>query len=226
MGVEFVLALLFDVNETLLDLSALDEPFTEFFGDPDARRAWFQSVLGTAMVVTAADSYVSFADIGAAAITQLARDRGLPLDGAIALAGRLRDLPPHPDVVPALTLLANAGARMATLTNSPGPVMHNQLRNAGLTDYFEAAISCDQVGALKPAPQPYHHAADVLGLPIGDVTLVAAHGWDIYGAQRAGARGAFVARPGQRLLPVGQPSAFTGVDLLDVARQIIGTTVD
>jgi 2-haloacid dehalogenase len=216
-----MLALLFDVNETLLDLSALDEPFTDFFGDRDARRTWFQSVLTTAMAVTAADGYFSFADIGAAAIAQLAEARGLPVDEAIALARRLQELPPHPDVVPALTLLAEAGARMATLTNSPTPVVHNQLRHAGLTDYFEAAISCDEVGALKPAPQPYRHAADVLGLPIGEVILVAAHGWDIHGAQAAGARGAFVARPGQRLLPVGQPPAFTGADLLDVARQLI-----
>lgn len=219
-----MLALLFDVNETLLDLSALDQPFTEFFGDPGARRTWFQSVLHTAMAVTAADDYVSFSDIGAAAIRQLADARGLPADSAVALARRLQDLPPHPDVVPALTLLAEAGARMATLTNSPTPVVQNQLRNAGLTDYFEAAISCDQVHALKPAPQPYRHAADVLGLPIGEITLVAAHGWDIHGAQAAGARAAFVARPGQRLLPVGQPPAITGTNLLDVAHQLVAAS--
>lgn len=221
-----MLALLFDVNETLLDLSALDEPFTDFFGDPDARRTWFQSVLATAMAVTAADGYVSFSEIAGAAITQLAHTRGLPVGGAIALSRRLQDLPPHPDVVPALTMLANAGARMATLTNSPAPVVHSQLRNAGLTGYFEAAISCDEVQALKPAPQPYQHVAKVLGLPIGDITLVAAHGWDVHGAQAAGARAAFVARSGQRLLPVGQPPAFTGTDLLDLARQLVRATTD
>lgn len=34
-----------DINETLLDLSALDEPFREVFGSDSARRAWFTQML-------------------------------------------------------------------------------------------------------------------------------------------------------------------------------------
>jgi hypothetical protein len=44
------------------------------------------------------------------------------------------------------------------------------------------------------------------------------HGWDVYRARSAGARAAFVVRPGQSPLPVELRPAIIGTDLLDVAR--------
>jgi len=35
----------FDVNETLLDLSALDPRFERVFGDASVRREWFMQML-------------------------------------------------------------------------------------------------------------------------------------------------------------------------------------
>jgi 2-haloacid dehalogenase len=40
----------FDVNETLLDLRALDAHFGRAFGDPGAREAWFQQLSPTVAV--------------------------------------------------------------------------------------------------------------------------------------------------------------------------------
>jgi 2-haloacid dehalogenase len=50
--------------------------------------------------------------------------------------------------------------------------------------------------------------------------MVAAHGWDIAGATRAGLRSAFVARPGQSLDPFAPPEIIAG-DLLSTARAIL-----
>ena len=41
---------LFDVNETLLDLAALDPHFERVFGDAGVRRAWFLQLLQSALV--------------------------------------------------------------------------------------------------------------------------------------------------------------------------------
>jgi len=49
--------LVFDVNETLLDLAALDAPFEQVFGDASVRRAWFAEVLRSAFVSVITDRY-------------------------------------------------------------------------------------------------------------------------------------------------------------------------
>jgi 2-haloacid dehalogenase len=110
------------------------------------------------------------------------------------------------------------------LTNSVQPVAEAQLASAGLNGYFEAVLSADGTGHLKPAPQPYHAVAERCGVPIGQVRLVAAHSWDIAGAMAAGCQAAFVARPGMVLSPLGDPPGITGPDLAAVAEQII--TID
>ena len=67
----------------------------------------------------------------------------------------MTSLPAHPDVRPALERLRAAGVRLATLTNSTAEVAEAQLEFAGIRDLFEASLSADTVGRLKPAPQPY-----------------------------------------------------------------------
>ncbi len=64
-------------------------------------------------------------------------------------------------------------------------------------------------------------AAEILGVEIGEIRLVAAHGWDIVGAMRAGCAAAFVARPGKSLFPTAPPPDVVGADMLEVVDGII-----
>jgi 2-haloacid dehalogenase len=81
--------------------------------------------------------------------------------------------------------------------------------------------SADTVRRLKPAPEPYRHAAERLGVPVDQVRLVAAHAWDVAGAARAGCATAFVARPGKVLDPLVAPPEVVGADLGEVADHIL-----
>ena len=108
----------------------------------------------------------------------------------------MRTLPPYPDVAPALDRLREGGFTLCSLTNSSLEVSRAQLEHAGIADRFEAILSADQVGRLKPAPEPYRLVAGTFDAPIGEVRLIAAHAWDCAGALAAGAAAAFVARPG------------------------------
>ncbi len=54
-------------------------------------------------------------------------------------------------------------------------------------------------------------------MPLSEVRLVAAHGWDVAGALAAGCQAAFVARPGQELIPIGAQPDLVGTDLLEIA---------
>ena len=215
--------IVFDVNETLLDLRALDPVFARLFGDAGARLEWFNQLLQSALVATVTDAYRDFGAIGMAALEMVATRRGRELtdDDRQALRDGMRSLPPHPEVRESLERLRDAGLTLATLTNSTAEVGEAQLTNAGLRDLFTQALSADEVKRLKPAPEPYRLAAQRLGVSIGDVRLVAAHAWDVAGALHAGCAAAFVARTGKVLDPLAPVPDIVGADLREVADRIL-----
>jgi 2-haloacid dehalogenase len=215
--------LTFDVNETLLDLSALNALFVDAFGDASLRPAWFQTMLQLAFVGGLTGEYVDFTAAQHAALQMIAERAGRRLTESQrdAIVNGMRRLPPHPDVPEALRRLKDAGFRQVTLTNSPLEVAKAQLEFAGLTDLFEATVSADEVRKLKPAPAPYLFVAKRFGFPSGRVRLIAAHAWDVSGALAAGLEAAFVARPGAVLSPLGRQPDIIGRDLLEVAERLI-----
>jgi 2-haloacid dehalogenase len=213
----------FDVNETLLDLGALDAPFEALLGDAVLRPQWFAQMLQVAFVGGLTGQYVDFTTAQRAALAMLSEREGVPLteddiDGLVAL---MSSLPPHPEVPGALAALGDTSLRLVALTNSVQAVAEAQLASAGLDGYFEAIMSADEVAHLKPAPQPYLAVAERFDVPIGEIRLVAAHYWDVAGALSAGCQAAFVARPGMVLSPLGRRPGIVGSDLASVAGQII-----
>ncbi len=68
--------LVFDVNETLLDLGVLREPFAEVFGDAAALGERFARLLHGSLVATLTDAYEDFASIGRRALDVVASRRG------------------------------------------------------------------------------------------------------------------------------------------------------
>jgi len=213
----------FDVNETLLDLRALDEPFEALLGRAALRPQWFALMLQLAFVGGLTGRYTDFTTAQRAALAMIAEREGVTLSGAEidGLVGRMSSLPPHPEVPGALARLSGTGLQVVALTNSVQAVADAQLASAGLAGYFHAVLSADTVRHLKPAPQPYRAVARARGVDIGQVRLVAAHAWDIAGALSAGCRAAFVARPGMVLSPLGAQPDIVGPDVAAVVERII-----
>jgi len=215
----------FDVNETLLDLRALDPHFEDLLGSAALRGQWFGQMLQLAFVGGLTGGYVDFSTAQRAALRMLAERLGTPItdEQVRAMVDRMRSLPPHPEVPGALAKLRDQGdgLRVVALTNSTAEVAEDQLRNAGIRDLFDAAFSADTVRALKPAPAPYLAVAEAYSVPVAEVRLVAAHSWDVSGALAAGAAAAFVARPGMVLSPIGATPDIVGSDLADVVDQIL-----
>jgi 2-haloacid dehalogenase len=214
----------FDVNETLLSLAALDPHFERAFGDASVRQQWFAQVLQSALVVTVIDRYVDFGAIGAAALEMTAARRSVPLSASdrTAILGGMLTLPPHPKVPESLARLRATGLSLATLTNSTAAVVETQLTNAGLIDSFDQVLSVDAVRQFKPAIETYRMAAREIGVEASELRLVAAHDWDVAGALRAGWAAAFVARPGMVLGPLSERPDIVGRDLGEVVDQILG----
>ncbi|NJK79710.1 MAG: haloacid dehalogenase type II [Chloroflexaceae bacterium] len=217
----------FDVNETLLDLRALEPHFVRIFGNAAVLHTWFGTMLQQAMISTITGAYTDFGKLGGAALAITAERFGVAIsdEDRQQIVSGIRTLPPHPEVRESLEKLRDAGLRLAALTNSTEQVAQAQLTNAGLADLFEQILSADMVQRLKPAPEPYHMAAEKLGVGIADIRLIAAHDWDIAGIMRAGGAGAFVARPGMILSPLTPTPDVIGADMRKVVEQIIAIEV-
>jgi 2-haloacid dehalogenase len=213
----------FDVNETLLDLGALDPHFERIFGDASARQAWFGQFLALWLTEMVTGEYKDFGTIGGGALEMVAERQGVDLsdEDKQQILGDMQELPPHPEVEENLSRLRDAGIRLAALTNSTQQVADEQINNSGFRDYFEQVLSADAVQRLKPALEPYRMAAESLGVEVGQVRLVAAHAWDVVGAMRAGCAAAFVARPGMVLNSLAKRPDVVGSDLREVADQIL-----
>ena len=213
----------FDVNETLLDLAALDDEFERVLGDRGVRVAWFGQLLQSAMVATITGRYTDFGAVGRAALEMTAARLGVELsdEDREAVVGGMTRLPAHPEVPGALRRMGKGGLRLAALTNSTEKVARAQLGHAGIIDLFEAVLSADAVHRLKPAPEPYRMAAERLGTDPAGVLLVAAHAWDVAGALAAGCRAAFVARPGKILDPLAEPPELVVADLDELADRLL-----
>src|ERR1700735_4124536 len=90
--------IVFDVNETLLNLEAIRPTFDRIFDDPAAMRLWFAGLITYSEALTLAGVYVPFTDIGAAVLRMLATTRGISItdaDGA-ELTDRFASMPPGP----------------------------------------------------------------------------------------------------------------------------------
>jgi 2-haloacid dehalogenase len=212
-----------DVNETLLDVGALEPDFKDVFADTRVLQDWFATVLLYSEVATLAGPYTDFASIAGAALDMTAAAHHVtmsPENRTRILQGMLK-LPAHSDVRDGLQIMRDAGLRVVTLTNSAPAAVQQQLANAGLTSLFERSFSVDTVRRFKPAPEAYRSVAEELKVPMGQLRLVAAHAWDVVGALRAGCAAAFVARPGKVLYPLGPTPDIVGPDFRQVAQQII-----
>ena len=215
--------LVFDVNETLLDLSPLDPVFDDLFGQPGLRPVWFARMLHWSTVTTLTGEFMDFGVLAGHCLDHLATEKGVSL--ADAQRQRVFDtiatLAPHPEVVDALASLREAGFSLTALTNSGQSTVDAQFDNAGLTTYFDHVLSVDSARCYKPHPDAYQVAMNALEAPAHRLRLVACHDWDVTGALRAGLKAAFVARGGASINPAGDTPDIIGDDLADVAQQII-----
>jgi 2-haloacid dehalogenase len=216
--------IVFDVNETLMDLESLTPFFDRVFNDPAAMRLWFGHLITYSEALTLANVYVPFTDIGGAVLRMFAATRGITITDADAaeLTNLFATMPPHPEVPAALRRLRDHGFRLFTLTDNTLAVAGRQLEHGGVIDLFERRFSVDEtVKRHKPAQEAYHSVATALGVDPGDICLIASHVWDTIGACGAGWQAALILRVGNAPLDVGPQPDYIGKDLDAIADQLI-----
>lgn len=215
--------IVFDVNETLLDLETMTPIFERIFGEKIAMRLWFDNLIMYSEALTLADQYVPFTDIGAAALTMLAGVRGIKITDAdkAELTEKFSTMPPHPEVPGALRKLREAGFRLFTLTDNLIEVQRRQLEHGKIIDMFERRFSADAVKRHKPAREVYAYAEKELGVQPSDMFMIACHTWDTIGAKAAGWGAALIRRPNNDVLGVGPQPDIVGDDLSEIVAQLM-----
>jgi 2-haloacid dehalogenase len=216
--------IVFDVNETLLDLDAVRPIFDRIFQEPAAMRLWFANLITYSEALTLAGVYVPFTDIGGAALRMLASTMGKTIadSDTAELTDRFASMPPHPEVPGALRRLCDHGFRLFTLTDNTLEISGRQLETAGVIDVFERRFSVDEtVKRHKPAQEAYHFVAKELGADPAEMCLVACHVWDTVGALSAGWQAALILRPWNAPLEVGPQPNYIGDDLNAIAEQLM-----
>jgi 2-haloacid dehalogenase len=212
----------FDVNETLSDMAALDARFEQVGAPPHLRATWFASVLRDGFGLAAAGAARPFAEIAAGVLAPVLSQAGVA-DVAAAvehvMAG-MQELEVHEDVPEGVRALGAAGLTLVTLTNGATATTDALLTRAGVREVFDRLLSVEDAGVWKPARAAYDHAVRETGQPAGELLLVAVHPWDIDGARRAGLRTAWIDRcggryPGHLLAP-----ELTATSIGDLAEQL------
>ena len=203
--------LVLDVNETLSDLEPMRARFSAAGLSPDSLDTWFAATLRDGFALTAAGAYAEFRTVGADVLaTQLAGAGVEPTEELInSVLSGMTQLSLHPDVEPGLRRLRDAGLRIITLTNGSAAMSERMFTDGGIMPLLEHRLDVTTPGLWKPHPDAYRYAADVCGVPVDRMALVAVHPWDIDGARRAGLQGYYLDRRG-----TPYPKAFLEPDLV------------
>lgn len=215
--------IVFDVNETLSDMSPMASRFADVGAPEQLAKLWFASLLRDGFALAAAGAQQPFSVIGEGALRTVLTGVSLnrDLDAAVehVMAG-FTQLPVHPDVPDGVRALRSTGRRLVTMSNGSAQVAEQLFSDAGIRDEFEALLSVEDAGAWKPDREAYDYAARACDTAPDGMLLVAVHPWDIDGAARAGMHTAWINRGALPYPGHFTPPEHTVAALADLADQL------
>jgi putative hydrolase of the HAD superfamily len=99
---------------------------------------------------------------------------------------------PVPGALDTVRALADAGIRLASITNGEGFRQRAKLERFGLAPHFPIVLVEGELGFGKPDARVYRRALELLGTEPSETWMVGDHlVWDIEGAQAVGLRAAW-----------------------------------
>ena len=214
--------ILFDVYETLLDMSEMEKRVNHLMDSKRGYQIWLELFMQYCFVDNCTIQFNNFTSIAKATMEMTAKTLGTSFgdDDAENVLKLLHHLPLHEGVQNGLSILNNEGFRIAALTNSPEKTVTQRMESTGLISYFEMVLSAEHVKKYKPCIEVYEWAANKLELDIQKILLVSSHGWDIVGGANAGMQTAYVRQSRSMLYPLAPQPTITCQNLVDLANQL------
>lgn len=217
--------LIFDVNETLLDMSPLKQSINKALKNDYGFDVWFPSLLQYSLVETCTGTYHDFSMIAAATfqMTAMKFEFDFTEDEIQEILSPITNLKPHPEVPEALSLLKESNFKLIALTNGKPEVAVEQLKHSEIDHFFEEVISVDVVKKYKPHPDTYSYVLNKYVVSAKNAMMIAAHGWDITGAQQAGLQTTFISRSGKFKYPLASKPTLERPDCLSFAKSLLSS---
>lgn len=219
--------LLFDVYETLLNMGDVERRVNNLMDSIRGYRIWFELFMQYCFVDNCTGHFNDFTSIAKATMKMTGALLGHSIsdDDINEVLEMLKHVPAHEDVPEFLSILSDAGYKIAALTNSPQKTILERMELSGLISYFEEVLSAEQVKKYKPCIEVYEWASNKLTTPRNEILLVSAHSWDIAGGTNAGMQTAYIAQPRQMLYPLAPKPDFVCKSLGELLAQL-GVTIN
>lgn len=211
-----------DVYETMLDMADVERRVNHLMDSKRGYIIWFELFMEYCFVDNCTVQFHDFSSIARATMMMAGKKLGTKIgdDQVNEVLDLLHQLPVHDGVQNGLSHLRDMGYRLAALTNSPEQTVLDRMEPTGLVSYFEMVLSAEHVKKYKPCIEVYEWTAKKLNVPIDEMLMVSAHGWDITGAANAGMRTAYIRKDREMLYPLAPPPDFICRNLADLVAQL------
>ena len=214
--------ILFDVNETLLDLAPLKKSINSALNAQNAAEVWFSELLQYSLVESITGSYNDFSAVAAAVFKMNAQkhEKEFLEEEIQKILSPINKLSAYPDVEPGLKRLKDLGYQLVAFSNGKPSVLKKQLEFAQLEKYFDHILSVEGVKKYKPHPATYHYAIKEADAELKSSMMVAAHAWDIAGAARVDLQTAFIQRKGKFVYSLVPEPDIVVSDIIRLAAEL------
>lgn len=210
----------FDIIGTCFSLEKPRQQLIKL-GAPDyALELWFAQALRDAFAFSHAGGYRPLKEILQAELPRTLQMLDIELNSSqlSQIMETFSELELQPEAEEAFKVLTTSGWKIIALTNGSKDATRKLLERAGVQKYFAEVYSVDAIALTKPHPDVYKM---IQTDNLENVWLVAAHAWDIAGAERVGMKTAFVTQLEKDYLDVYPQAEIKVENLLEAARQII-----
>lgn len=190
--------LAFDVYGTLIDTHGIVRRLQAIIGDTAQAfsATWRDKQLEYSFRRGLMQNYADFAVCTRNALDFTASVHGVPLtdEQRQLLLEAYRALPAFDDVRDALPHLKSAGYNMYAFSNGTAEAVESLLVHAGIRNFFQGVVSCDDLRSFKPNPAVYAHFLRQANAAGAEAWLISGNPFDVIGAISAGMHGAWVKR--------------------------------
>ncbi|MDQ0298454.1 2-haloacid dehalogenase [Salibacterium salarium] len=196
----------FDVYGTLFDVHSITTTCEKYFpGYGDAiSKLWREKQIQYTFLRQAMGKYEPFSTITKDALQFAAASFDISLTPSIEdnLFEAYKALDLYPESKEVLQTLKDNQYTLIVFSNGSKDMLEPLLKQAGIDEYIDHALSVDDVKQYKPSPASYHFILDKIECRREDVTFLSSNGWDISGAKAFGFTTAWINRsmqPEERL---------------------------
>lgn len=213
-------AVVFDVLETLTDLTPLGRRFEEIGRPATLLQPWFLRLQRDSMALALSGPAAGFSAVARQALHTESGQTVTDEEISHVLGG-FAALPAYADAEPAMRRLRESGVGVGCLTVGEAGPTWTFLERTGLAPYVDQVVAAGETGTWKPAPGVYRAAAERMGVPPDRLALVAVHAWDCHGAKRAGCVAGWCDRLEGRRGDVFLDPDVSGGDLMEVTEALL-----